>query len=314
MTEDDALDRMVPPSKIRPLDWFGGTMQIWVTRRCDRACTNCTQGSNLRGATEVMPVALFEKAVVSLKDYFGVVGLFGGNPAITKEFPEYCEILREHVPYQRRGLWCNRPFGHGKLMRETFNPRVSNLNVHQSQEAYDEFKRDWPECQPFGLTSDSRHSPVFVAMKDVIDDEEKRWELIAGCDINQRWSAMIGLFRGELRGWFCEIAGSQAMLHQQETDYPDTGSRVEPGWWDRPMAEFAHQVRKHCHECGVPLRGYGALANDPIGVEQCSQTHGQVYQLKLKSKLLQVVENAEQVEQGALSEFTQYVPNAAKKR
>ena len=82
------------------------------------------------------------------------------------------------------------------------------------REAYDEFRRDWPEARPFGLDKDSRHSPVYLDMTELVPDEAERNRLISGCDINQHWSAMIGVFRGQLRGYFCEIAGAQAMLKQ----------------------------------------------------------------------------------------------------
>ena len=105
------------------------------------------------------------------------------------------------------------------------------------------------------------------------------------CDINKHWSAMIGEFRGEPRGWFCEVAGGQAMLFQHQPDYPDTGvpiicedcegigvltdydgGTVQCGtcsglaWWQQPMEYFSGQVARHCTNCLVPLNGHGSLA------------------------------------------------------
>lgn len=337
---------MIPPGQVRPnKPFFGGVIQIWVTRACDKQCFGCTQGSNLRGGftrdskyPAFMSVEHFEQAVLSLRGYFGVVGVFGGNPALHPEFPTLCEILRKWIPFEQRGLWCNHPFGHGKVMRETFNPRVSNLNVHLDKTAYETFKRDWPESQPFGLTDDSRHSPPFVAMKDVVVDEGERWQLISDCDINKHWSAMIGVFRSQLRAWFCEIAGAQAMLHQDERDYPDTGKEVvkyvsrqkEIGegefesystdynplnmklynWWELPMTAFKYQVRKHCHECGVPLKGYGNLAQADTGVEQVSKTHESIYKPRSRTRQVEVVTELVQLNTGRINKFTDYVGNA----
>lgn len=260
----------------------------------------------------MIPLDLFEQAVVSLKDYFGVVGIFGGNPALHPKFPELCEILRRHIPKVRCGLWCNHPKGNGNVMRQTFNPAVSNLNVHLDQEAYDEFKRDWPESGPFGLEKDSRHSPVFVAMQDVIEDESERWDLISNCDINKYWSAMIGVFRGQLRAWFCEIAGAQSILHQWEPDYPDTGMPVTNDWWRKPMRDFAAQVRLHCHACGVPLRGHGSLAQDESGVEQVSKTHESIYNPKRPGRNIHLVQLRTDVSEHALQNFVSYIQNAGK--
>lgn len=313
MNEFEALAKMVPPSGHRPV-WRNGVLQIWVTRSCDKSCFGCTQGSNLGGKVRTMPLDQFEQALISVKGYFGVVGMFGGNPATLKNFGDYCALLKKHVPYSQRGLWCNNPLGKGAVMRDTFNPDVSNLNVHQDQKAYDEFKRDWPESKPFGLDSDSRHSPVFVAMRDVIADESERWGLIANCDINRTWSSLIGTFRGELRAWFCEIAGSQSMLHQDEPDYPDTGVAVVPDWWRMPMTYFAHQVRKHCHECSVPLRGYGELANadDLQGKEFVSAAHLSVYKPKRPVRQVVVVADREQLKEQSLVTMVDYVGNGSK--
>lgn len=309
MTEREALAKMIAPGTRRPTAYRQGIVQIHITRSCDLACFGCTQASQLGGKATMITLEQFETACRSLDGYFGVVGLFGGNPAMHPKFPELCEIFRKYFPKVQRGLWCNNPRGHGKVMRETFDPSHSNLNVHLVQSAYDEFKRDWPECSPVGLKTDSRHSPPYVAMKDVIADEAERWRLIGDCDINKFWSAMIGVFRGEVRGYFCEIAGAQAMLHQHEPDYPDTGTPATPGWWRLGMDAFAGQVRKHCHDCGVPLRGHGALAQSADGVEHVSAAHADVFKPKKKDRRVELVTVRDQL--GApLGKMTDYIGNA----
>lgn len=361
MTESEALSRMVAPGTPRPGKWRGGVIQIHVTRACDKACFACTQGSNLGGKTSFITVEQFKQAVESLRGYFGVVGVFGGNPATHPQFGDLCRVLVESwVPKEQRGIWCNNPITPEKasLMRHTFNPAVSNLNVHLDEAAYRLFKKGWPECNPFGLDKDSRHSPPYVAMKDVLRttcdncagnmgyydrpngerylsdpedgtewrkceecdgtgkvyDESRAWELISNCDINQHWSAMIGVFRGELRAWFCEIAGAQAMLHQDDPDYPDTGlnpTRDKPfAWWKLSMRFFEEQVRKHCHECGVPLRGHGALAQGSEQQhEQVSMTHANVYKPKRKGRVIELVTVEEQLGP-RLAKMTDYLGNA----
>jgi hypothetical protein len=316
-----------------------------------------------------MTAEQFEQAVRSLgfgqftdaEPYFGVVGLFGGNPALSPAFADYCAILRKLVPFEQRGIWCNNPITLDKaqMMAQTFDPSVSNLNVHLDELAYSLFKAGWPGCHPVGLHEDSRHSPPFVAMKDVITkpcldcdgtgtfeitdddkqpceechgggtvpDADRIYELISTCDINQHWSAMIGVFRGELRAWFCEVAGAQAILHQHEPDYPDTGLQIvgegrgrqwskETGewsdypWWKCDMFTFRHQVRKHCFDCGVPLRGYGQLSQTPAGFEQTSATHESVYKPKTKDRKVELVTNLVQLEMGRIQKVNHYMQNA----
>jgi hypothetical protein len=182
--------------------------------------------------------------------------------------------------------------------------------------------------------------------------EENRYELISRCDINQHWSAMLGMFRGELRAWFCEIAGAQSILHQDEEDYPDTGldptiryapslsrlGKETAAWWELSMDHYVNQVRKHCHECGVPLRGEGELAQADLTTstspnrpctcgadrtgpsaeahaddcpanpkEQCSETHASVFRPKRKNRRVELVTIPEQLGHHPRDLFTSYV-------
>jgi organic radical activating enzyme len=302
-------------------------MQIWITRTCDKKCFHCTQNSQFGGKAEFITPEQYEQAIDSLEfgtpnAYFGVVGMFGGNPALHPQFDILCEILRAKVPFEQRGLWCNHPRGKGAIMEETFNPAVSNLNVHQDEEAWQQFLTDWPSTQKFlannlkGLDQDSRHGPPLVAMSDVIKDEGERWNLIANCDINKYWSAMVCIFRGELRAYFCEIAGAHAMLHQHNPNYngsghpiPDVGSPVVPGWWRHSMKAYADQVKLHCHGCGIPLKGYGALANSGPA-EQISAMHLPMVKLR-DSRAIQQITDVVQLGEKHLPKSTDYIENGA---
>ena len=313
MTDTDAISKMVSPGQLRAGKPHGGILQIWITRACEGTCYNCTQGSHLAGHSGFMDLHNFDTACSSLQDYFGVVGMFGGNPPLNPQFPELCEIMRRRIPYARRGIWTSHPRGQGAIMRQTFNPAVSNVNVHMDLEAYQEFKRDWPECNPVGLHNDSRHSPPWIALIDLDiyrNDEEARWQKIIDCDINRDWSAMICLVRGQLRAYFCEIAGAQAILHQDDPNWPIVGLPVEHGWWKRPITDFREQILWHCHRCGIPLRARGELARAKNGVEQVSRTHLDVYRLKVPSRRLQIVDSYKQLGPDFLARMTDYLNNS----
>lgn len=307
-----AINRMVAPGQTRPRIMRGGIIQIQITRACDKACHHCTQGSNLAGKPAMMSVDEFEQACDSLEGYPGVVGVFGGNGALSPHFAEICRVLRAKFPFDQRGLWCNNLNGKGAHARVTFNPRHSNLNVHLDAEAHAEFCRDWPESIPYlkGLEQDSVHGSPWVAMRDVIPDAETRWDMIAQCDVNRFWSAAIGVVPGRgLRAYFCEIAYAQAALHataDDAADWPDVGHPVTPGWWRKPMSEFAAQVEQHCHACGIPLRRPGQLA---IGgeVEEFSETHRAIARPKVKGRPVQIVESIGVVERPDRPS-TEYLP------
>ena len=303
-----ALDKMIPPGRPRKGKFRSGVIQIHLTRACDLSCCNCTQGSQFGGKSPMISPEVFEVAVESLKGYFGVVGIFGGNPAIHPQFEYLCEILRKHIPREQCGLWCNNPLGKGKAMRLTFNPSISNLNCHMKPEAFSEFKRDWPESCPFGLAGDSSHSPVHVSMEKLVPSEEERWNLISDCDINKHWSAMICQFRDEPRAFFCEVAGGQAVLNQFNPDYPDTGVKVDAEWWKQPMKHFEDQVLTHCHQCSVPLRLKGSLAQTD-SVTQISEEYSHL-KLKGSGKQLIQLNTPEDVDSKRVSKVTHYMQNA----
>lgn len=294
------------PWEWRPT-WMGGALQVHITRACDLACFGCTQGSNLAGKPVVMSLEHFERAVQTLVDYPGVVGIFGGNPCVHPYFEEICEILSKYIEFEHRGLWSNNLMGYGAICRKTFNPAYSNLNVHTSREAFEEIRRDWPEAFPKGL-ADSRHSPPFVAIKDMEDiSEEDMWRMIQTCDINKYWSAMVCVFRNQLRGYFCELAGAQSMLHENEKDYPDTGVEITHDWWKPNVNYFSSQISKHCPDCGIPLRGFGSLA---IGgkVEQVSKTHVDIYKMKRPGRTIEIVTSTKQLG-GKVPRTTDYCEN-----
>jgi hypothetical protein len=297
------------PSDKRDTTYLNGVMQIQITNICDLSCPNCSQGCNLKTHPQSMTLAQFEEAVISVKDYFGVIGVYGGNPTLHHQFPQICEILRKHIPFERRGLFTNGLSGHGAVCRDTFNPKYCNLNLHGQMEVYEEFKRDWPEAlfnvKGFGH---SRHTPSWVAIKDMEDlTHNEKVKAILDCDINRYWSAFIGLFRGETRAWFCEIAGAQARLHEDDLSYPDTGLRVEPDWWKRPYEDFYDQMAKHCFDCGIPLRGQGELDNGPM--EYVSATHLPIYKLKHDSgKMINLVTRTSQLGK-RLHRSTDYIEN-----
>ena len=309
-SSDHPFSTMKAPGDTREGAYRGGIIQIHVTRACDLACFGCTQGSNLAGRVGFISLEHFEQACESLAGYWGVVGVFGGNPCLHPKFPELCGILRKHFPNKRqRGLWSNNLNGHGAVCRETFDARHSNLNVHLSRTAYDEMKRDWPESRPVGLESDSRHSPPFVSLRDIIEDEDERWRLIGQCDVNKYWSAMVCVVRGQVRGFFCEIAAAQAMLHQNEPSYPDTGVPAVPGWWNRSIFHFEDQIRFHCHRCGIPLRTQEELAIDG-NLHQTSGDHVGVVIPKRRGQLVEIVHDKQQLRFAAESPVTDYIGKA----
>ena len=113
--------------------------------------------------------------------------------------------------------------------------------------------------------------------------------------MNRHWSAIIIPIRGELRGFFCEVAGAMASLHENNPDWAGSGEQmkdigvpIEMGWWKRPAADFEQQVRTCCPNCGIALKRPGQLA---IGGEQeeFSETHRFIARPKVRDRPVAMV-------------------------
>lgn len=259
---------MKAPGDYRAGIWRGRVLQVKVTNACDLDCRNCSVAVGLaRKLKRIFKITpdQFREALRSLKGFPGVIGMFGGNPCIHPQFEELCEIFRQEVPEkEQRGLWSNRLFGHGAACRDTFGP-YHNLNVHGSQEAWDEIRRDWPEATPLaaGLVDPSHHGPIFGSVQELGKTEAEMWDMVGNCYVNQTWSAEITVVDGELLGYFCEIAATMAEI---END-PQYGYELVKGWWSRGMPEFEEQVRHYCTRCLVPMNPKKVDAADEEEVE-----------------------------------------------
>lgn len=276
---DNAISLMRAPGQ--PKETGGhiyGVIQVIVTNKCDLLkCSNCTQMLTHQKESFFMSVENFRRAVESLRDYPGIVGVFGGNPCVHPRFAELARVIQDVIPEKRRrGLWSNNVNGHGELCREVFG--YFNLNVHTNPKHAAEMYETLPGVRVWGAERQSWHSPTLVAIKDVIHDEKRMWDTIAHCDVNHKWSGAITERKGELRAFFCEIAASFDNVWDE-----DTGLPVTPGWWHEPMQSFAGQAKRWCPGCGIPLKMKGHLDLD--FTDDVSSSNLVVLNVKRKTQL-----------------------------
>jgi len=218
---------MIPPSK----QW---AIQIDVTNRCSRACSNCTR--SLAHVTDPfdMSVGEFERALDALKDFpskseasaqnggVKVVGVIGGEPVMHPQFNTLVDLMTEHIPArENRGLWTTQ------LIDAEQRAKFGYINFN-------------PHSPP------SRHHPILVAIKDVITDFSRMWRCIDQCPYQTTWSSSItpkGFF-------FCEVAAALDMVFQGPGGLP-----VEPGVWQEPLGAFSGQMERWCPRCSgaIPL-------------------------------------------------------------
>lgn len=72
-------------------------VQIDVTNICDKSCANCTRfcGHYRPDKLYFMELEDYEKAVISLKEFPGIIGMIGGEPTLHPKFPEMCFTSRK---------------------------------------------------------------------------------------------------------------------------------------------------------------------------------------------------------------------------
>jgi len=169
----------------------------------------------------------FRRAVDSLADFPGIVGIFGGNPCLHPEFQRFADWMEKARPDKaKRGIWTNDYHHHRDLARRVFG--YHNYNPHRG--------------------SPSWHCPAMVAIRDVIRDPDLLWNLVDRCPVQNRWSAAITQIGGKLRAYFCEVAAAWDHVYSE-----DRGAPVFPGWWKWDLAFFQDQITHWCPRCGMAL-------------------------------------------------------------
>jgi hypothetical protein len=249
------------------LQRLGGNriIQVIVSRSCNIfTCSSCTQLLPYRRDALNMSVDVFRDAVRSLKDWPGVVALFGGNPVSHPRFADLCHILIEEIHDQgRRGLWTNDLLNddNGVVAKATFWPHgVHNLNTHGVASAAERFQKWLPGFTVLGTTQPSWHSPVMMNWRDLGMTEAEWVAARERCDVNRNWSGAIAEQQGEARGFFCEIAAALDGIRGEAHGVPAVA-----GWWRQGMAAFSDQVTQCCDRgCGIPLKFKGHLDKDEV--------------------------------------------------
>ena len=246
---DIAISKMRPPSQMK-------IICIDITNRCNLSCSNCTRLLENQVGYWDMSLDNFRKAVSSLSDFPGMIAIIGGNPCMHREFEAICQILVEEIPdINHRGLWSNNVFKHTELVVNTFGG--FNLNAHGDTRGKaslaDVSKRVGDKAYLY--QGNSKHAPLLAAIKDIYG-EEKMWDLISKCDINQNWSATIIENQGNLRAYFCEVAGSFDVARKG-----DFGIEVRPNWWRASIESFSDQIKHFCPGCGAAASIKGVKDN-----------------------------------------------------
>lgn len=287
------------------------TIQIEITNACPHQCSNCTRFCGLHQKPFFMEYETFCKAVDSLLDHPGVIGVMGGEPTLHPRFADMCQYLYQKLPKEK----LPEPAA-SALPTDSFMDRRRYLErEHTIVHTYADGPRAILEgaglwtTMPVGYrknfeliqdvfklqclndhTSISYHQPILITRKDMgIGDEE--WQKLKDkCWVNQQWSSSItpkGCF-------FCEVAAALDMLYDGPGGLP-----IEPGWWKRDLADFKDQFH-WCELCGIPLKTFGRDARE--GIADVSAENLALLKEKKTAKYAPERVNVVEINNGVISE------------
>ena len=213
---------------------------IELTNVCNKTCSNCTRlcGHYPQDKLFFMDREYFIKAVSSLKDFKGVVGLMGGEPTLHPEFMDLLDIFVEMRPeIKKRGLWSNTLTKTFQLNKEKIMSSFGffNLNDHKTP---------------------IHHTPILTALEDFKDlTPNEITEIIDNCWCENCWSAVIN----PKGAFFCEIAAAMSILFDGINGWD---IEADPDWWKKKVPEYKEQIDWACHKCGCALPLVPRLSSD----------------------------------------------------
>jgi len=200
---------------------------IDITNICHNQCSNCTRliGNYPKNKLYSMDLDYFEKAIISVKDYPGIIGILGGEPTLHTEFIQICKIIRRHLPKNKVFLCTAKKI---------------DLDFHYYHTIIHTFGKIFYDDKD---NNSFDHQPILISSFELdpnIDPEN----IIRKCWNTETCGACI-TNRG---AWFCEVAGSLSNL----LDGPD-GLDVIPGWWKLDYSHFRNNMNWACKNCGLSL-------------------------------------------------------------
>lgn len=266
-------------------------LMIDVTNACHLHCSNCTRLLDHAKPRFFMSPDCFRRALSAIKDFprksepvprrqgekfdrRKIIGIIGGEPLLHPQLPEIADIFCELVPeVYYRGFWTAKDWQNGSHPKwGSYRPVVEKIigpnPTHDVKGPSERHKCGFLNWNMHLPEMNVQHQPLLVAIKDVVLDEKKRWELIQTCWVQREWSGTCtdkGFF-------FCEVAGSidrvlggpGGLPFEADVWVGDLYFEPDENGIPRPKGKFAEQILRSCERCGACLKLPGRRDSDEI--------------------------------------------------
>ena len=226
-------------------------VEIDVTTRCTFQCSGCTRLVGHVPARD-MDMPTFRKAVDSLVDHPGMIGVIGGEPLLWPHLDEATDYLvaRTGGP-DGRPAHCTPVPDLAQFLLENYSDVAVRRGLFTSlpPSTIRHWEKILESYQFIGFNTHENaglHQQFLVAGEELPISREQRLQIIQDCWVNKYWSCSI-----TPQGcWPCEIMGSLA--HAFDGPGPRQGWPIERGWWRRPPSDWGDMLR-WCDICGAAL-------------------------------------------------------------
>lgn len=191
-----------------------------------------------------MNVSQFSEALWSLEEWpqDHWIGIIGGEPLEHPQLEEICYAIKmfKFATDHRIGIWTScevEKHPHAILIDETFDFVIFTPVS----------KQQCVKC---------RHSPITVAVSEVVENEELSHKLIEKCCVSSVWGGVVN-HKG---AYFCEVAAELDLLLNDGVN----AWSCEHNWWKRDPPDFEKQIQACCYNCGMPV----PMEGEPIAQQR----------------------------------------------
>jgi hypothetical protein len=242
--------------------------------RCFLNCSNCTRLIAHQTETRDLDPELLREILRSLKGWYQpgkVVGLIGGEVTLSKNFPEWCKVMREEwnpgqdTTHGREPIADYNRFAHERLFDRSNGRGLWTSFGPKWQDVCEDVMDCFSHWNPNSHETDGAvHQTALVDAREMMDALGLPWEDFPKyrdrCWVNATWSAGVTA-KGTV--YFCEMAAQLDLLYNEGKK----GLPLHEGWWKKKPEEFGDQL-SICEMCSLCLPGpsqVDALERDIVG-------------------------------------------------